>query len=422
MLYLSQFLLARMMKVDQYGIYVFGLSWSELLMLIGTVGMDSAALRFIPQYSSQRQLGYSRGYIRRSFQIIVPVSVFLAICAWGIILAAQARFPAGNMERVLMIAMVMLPLRTAIRMIQGILQADKRPGRAQFLDGVLAPILLLTILGLAVALNIPVTASLAMAVFIAACLIVLALGIIWLRRYLMTAEMAASRAEYSTREWLGFALPMLMIVGIFVIISNTDVIMIGMMKDAAQAGVYSAAARLAGLVSISLVFVNMALTPYISEYFYNGRRSDLQHFISLSARIAVLFAVPISLLLLFYGRLVLGLFGDGFRAGYPALVILIIGQLVNVLSGSVGIIMKLTGRYRQAVYVLAGSAVLNIILNLVLIPRFGIVGAAVATAIAMVAWNILMAVYIRNRLKINSTIFSLFNPTADRLDDSGRSG
>ena len=199
----------------------------------------------------------------------------------------------------------------------------------------------------------------------------------------------------------------MLIAGTHVIMNNTDVIMIGMIIDTLQAGIYSVAARLAALVTVSLGFVNMVLTPNIIEYFFNERRVELQNFISISVRIVALFAVPIFFLLMIFGKPILGLFGEEFKNGYLTLVILIVGQLVNALSGSVGYIMVMTGKQKHAGIVFAVSAALNIVMNLILISFFGIAGAAAATALSLILWNVTLAVHIRNRLNLNSMIFSI---------------
>ena len=100
-----------------------------------------------------------------------------------------------------------------------------------------------------------------------------------------------------------------------------------------------------------------------------------------------------------------GFFGSEFKDGYYALLILSVGQLVNVLSGSVGYIMTMTGRQKQAAYVLAISAALNIVMNYMLIPHFGIEGAAIATAVSLMLWNIALILYIRKKINLNSTMF-----------------
>ena len=408
-LYLSQIVLARLMRVDQYGVYVYSLSWLNLLLLMGKMGLDTVLLRYIPQYASRNEWGNSRGLIKRSYQIVFFASFILLLSAWTIIQVNRNSLTV-NLGNTLLIGISVLPLWTAIKLTQGILQAFKRPGLSQFLDGILSPVLLLSILGLMIALNIPVSAPLVMAIFVVDCFVVLLFGLLWVRFYVLPPELKIAIGEYKTREWLMFAVPMLMIVGTQVIMSNTDVIMIGMIKDTSQSGIYSAAARLATLVSVSLVFVNLVLTPYISEYFHNERRKELQHFISLAARIAALFAVPLFFVLMIYGKYVLGFFGSEFKNGYYSLVILITGQLVNVLSGSVGYIMIMTGEQKQAAYVLAGSAGLNIFLNFLLIPAFGIEGAAVATTVSLILWNVVLIFYIKRRMHLNTTIFSGMKP------------
>ena len=118
-------------------------------------------------------------------------------------------------------------------------------------------------------------------------------------------------------------------------------------------------------------------------------------------------SLPIKLdFLMIFGKPILGLFGEEFKNGYLSLLILIVGQLVNALSGSVGYIMVMTGKQKQASIVFAISAALNIIMNLIFIPIFGIAGAAAVTAASLILWNVTLVFYIRNRLDLNSTIFA----------------
>ena len=405
LLYLTQFLLARIMKVDQYGIYAYSMSWLTLLLIIGSMGLDAALLRYIPQYIARSEWSHCRGIIKKSYRIVFPVSIILLLGAWTAILLNRSHPSESDLTDALLLGMCALPFWTAIKLTQGILQALKRPGLSQLLDGVLSPVLLLLTLGIALISDLPVSAIAVMAIFLVSRFIVLIFGLALLRSHIFPDELKSAEAEYKSRDWLKYAAPMLLIAGTQVIMNNADVIMIGMIKDPSQAGIYSAAARLAALISVSLLFVNLVLTPYISEYYYSERRVELQHFISLSARIAAFFGVPLFLVMLAYGKYALGFFGSEFKDGYYALLILSVGQLVNVLSGSVGYIMTMTGRQKQAAYVLAISAALNIVMNYMLIPHFGIEGAAIATAVSLMLWNIALILYIRKKINLNSTMF-----------------
>ena len=107
------------------------------------------------------------------------------------------------------------------------------------------------------------------------------------------------------------------------------------------------------------------------------------------------------------GKWVLSFFGADFVNGYMALVVLTVGQVARALFGSVGFLMTMTGHGRETAYVFGLSVVLNIGLNAFLIPPFGMAGAAFATALTTILWNVLLFVYVLNRLGINSTAFRL---------------
>ena len=99
---------------------------------------------------------------------------------------------------------------------------------------------------------------------------------------------------------------------------------------------------------------------------------------------------------------VLTLFGEGFSVGRWALMILVLGQLVNAGMGPVGHLMNLTGHGRQSAVVYGTAAGVNVILNLLLIPRMGLEGAAVATAFSMVLWNLWLFVLVQRKVGIHS--------------------
>ena len=91
---------------------------------------------------------------------------------------------------------------------------------------------------------------------------------------------------------------------------------------------------------------------------------------------------------------------------YTPMVILIGGTAVSALSGSVGFLMVMTKHQKEASVIITVSAVLNVVLNVLLIPRLGLVGAAVSTAATTVLWNLIMLVFVQRRLNINSTVFA----------------
>jgi O-antigen/teichoic acid export membrane protein len=127
----------------------------------------------------------------------------------------------------------------------------------------------------------------------------------------------------------------------------------------------------------------------------------------LVARVGFGFAVIASVLLFTLGPWLLSLFGKAFVPGQPVLAVLLVGGLVNAFTGVVGYLMILTGRERQALAIFACSLVASIVLNLLLIPRFSAVGAAMASSTATAAWNLAMLIYVRRTMGIDASALAL---------------
>lgn len=154
---------------------------------------------------------------------------------------------------------------------------------------------------------------------------------------------------------------------------------------------------------------NSIVAPIISELHSLKTHQELQQIITLAARGAFVFTIIVGAFIALTGSYLLSFFGSAFFKGYPALLILLLGQTINAVSGSVGLIMILTGHHVQAARIFGLSAMLNIIFNAILIPFFGIVGAALATAITTALWNIVMIYFVVAKLKINPTVIRVSN-------------
>ena len=214
-------------------------------------------------------------------------------------------------------------------------------------------------------------------------------------------------ARYETRHWTRVALALLLFTALFQVLARTDVVMLGVLLDTRAAGIYAIAAQASQLVFLGLSAVNTIAAPMISALYWQHRHDELQRVVRLAAIGILLTAVPALLVLVVFGRPILRLFGALFDRGYAALVILCAGQLIHALSGSVGFLMSMTGHQKQAAGIVGMAVVLNVVLNFLLIPPLGMVGAAVASATATAAWNLVMLVYVWRHLRINPTVVPL---------------
>ena len=106
-------------------------------------------------------------------------------------------------------------------------------------------------------------------------------------------------------------------------------------------------------------------------------------------------SAPILLLLILFPSTILSMFGDEFKLAAMCLIILSIGKMFSAISGSVGTFLQMVGRQKIFQNILLVAALINIVLNSLLIPKYGIEGAAVASTASGVFWNLLMIIYIK---------------------------
>jgi len=202
------------------------------------------------------------------------------------------------------------------------------------------------------------------------------------------------------------ALPFMWLGVLYLVNSRADLIMLGSMRGAHAAGVYAVASRAGELVIFLLMATNMVISPHIARFYHQGDHERLQRLITAAVRRIFVLSLPLALLFFIVaGPLLTYLYGPGYSGGAVALQILTGAQLVNVLTGPTDIMLNMTDHERLATYGAGLGAIVNIILDGILIPFYGIEGAAFATACSLVAWNILLWYWVRKRLNVRPTVF-----------------
>ncbi|MDX2369620.1 MAG: flippase [Colwellia sp.] len=207
------------------------------------------------------------------------------------------------------------------------------------------------------------------------------------------------------KEILLISSPMLLISGMHLIMSQTDVIMIGMYMSEKDVGLYAIAMKLALLTSFVLNAVNSVVSPKFSQYYHAGEMETLKKTAKSSSKLIFYSTFPILIFLLIFGKYILGIFGDEFEEAYFILVILIVGQMVNSFSGSVGYFLNMTGNQLAYQKVVLFGMFINVVLNMVLIPSYGLIGAAIATSISLALWNLLALLFMKQKFNFTTVSF-----------------
>jgi O-antigen/teichoic acid export membrane protein/Mrp family chromosome partitioning ATPase len=167
-----------------------------------------------------------------------------------------------------------------------------------------------------------------------------------------------------------------------------DVLLLGILGNSGQVGVYNVAVRLVHLATFVMVPINAAFAPRIADLYHRGRTDSLRRTYALAGSWIIRLSLPAFVLLLVFPRDLLAFFGPGFAIGASVTVILAVGKFVDAATGPCGMVLNMSGRPRLNLLNNSAGLVLNITLNLVLIPRYGIVGSAVAWAVSLCLINI----------------------------------
>ncbi len=198
------------------------------------------------------------------------------------------------------------------------------------------------------------------------------------------------------KKVLSISLPMFMTATMTFIIGQTGVIMMGIYRPEAEVGYYSIAVKLASLTAFILQAVFSMTGPKFSELYHSNKMDDLFYVAQKSAKLIFWATAPVLLFLICMGKPVISvLYGTDFKVAYWAMVILTLGQFVNSISGANGLFMNMTGKqnvFRNIVFI---TALVNIGLNVLLTPTYGLYGAATAGMISLMTWNIATLFYIK---------------------------
>lgn len=391
--FLTDLVLARTLGVESYGIYAYVIAWVTILALLGALGFPTALLRFAAAYRAKEQWSLLRGIIRYALRRVLLAGLAVAILGAAAVLALGERL-GPELAQTFLVGLAVVPVFALLKVHSSIARAFGRVVAALAPATVLRPgIVLLGVGLLGVSLYPTVNATMAMAIMLLATLLSLALlgATVWRSR---PAPLATTPAAAEPQLWQRTSLFLLLMAGTQVVLNRADVIMLGWLADTSTAGIYAIAFRVAALAGFALTAVNLVFAPTLAALHARKDRVGLQATVTSVARWSLTWALLVSLPLLILAEPILGLFGEPFRSGAPALRILLVGQLVGAALGSVSLTMTMTGLERQATVVMAATAGICVALHAVMIPLFGIVGAAIASTVALMGWKVAMAVLV----------------------------
>lgn len=385
--YLIQVCLARWMGKTEYGLYAYTMAWCMTLAIPTGLGLPRAVLRFVSEYRIREEWGQMRGVLVSSWQFTLVSGLFVAIVGTFSSLAIDHYYHLAYAP-VLAIGVWSIPLLSLQQ-----LQEDMGRGTESLIlaygpSKVLWPISVLIGCFILFQWGDHSLTSIAAIDLAIATLGVAVLGQLIFIWWGYAPEIASVASVYIRRQWLSVAIPLLFHRAFREILRQIDVIMVGTLISTEIAGIYNAAASTSLWVSFMLTTVNLVVAPTFTSLYTQKDNAGLQNVVSASSLWILWPSSIVAFFLILLAKPLLALFGSEFVAAHWSLKILVLGQLTNALCGSVGNLMVMTGYQNKVLIVSSTCALANLILDAIAIPIWGMDGAAWATAITLIAYNI----------------------------------
>jgi O-antigen/teichoic acid export membrane protein len=262
------------------------------------------------------------------------------------------------------------------------------------------PLIMLTIIIGAWLFHIPGDAETAVIVVAGALLVTVIGQTIVLNRNLHRAVPRGPKV-HDTWTWYAVSVPILIVEGFYLLLTNTDILMLQHFRSPEDVSLYYAAAKTLVLIAFVHFAVSAAVGHRFTECHVTGDRERLQRILADSIRWTFWASLAACATVLAAGPVLLMLFGDGFIGGYHLMVILAVGMMARSSLGPVERLLNMLGQQGACAGVYAIAFLINLAIGIVLIPRIGVDGAAIATATALVAESVMLFLITKRRLGLH---------------------
>jgi O-antigen/teichoic acid export membrane protein len=397
--YILQVAIAHWMGTSEFGAYAYATTWATALSLFTGLGLQTAIVRFVPLYNASGDLSRYAGVVRAGRWISLGAS--LAFSAIGTLVAIGLRDHLVSGFAPTVLAIWLIPALTLAEFDAAVARAQGKVGTAYTPWYVIRPIATIVVLGLLFTTGAGRNATTALiatlGVFIGTWFIQK-----WLVDRRLPREVKRAKPSWEVNEWLRVALPLLLVGGFQLALTQTDILIVGALGGRTDAALYTAASKTALLVGYLVLALGFVAGPLVPPLVAAGKRNELQQLVSVATKWVFRLSLLIGGGLALLSPYVLRLFGADFASARVPMIILIGGQVVNASFACVGCLLTFSGHQRDAARAYGFVAVLNLALCFVGAALFGMNGAAVATTLSIILWNLWLRRMTKRRLGIET--------------------
>ncbi len=395
--YVTAAAIAIMHGKAQLGFYALGIVVLQVANILSQFGLDNGVVRYVAHYRSEGDTARVRGTILQAIGVTFGLSVvFSGGLFFGAGVLADRVFDKPFLETMFRLFALALPFFTLMSITLWATQGFQTVKYATLVRDILRPLVNLILVFFFYLLGEQILG--AVVAYIASMGLGSGLALYYLVKVFPEILDRETVAVYESRALFSVSGPM--IIANFTQYINlwTALIVLGVFASAGEVGIYDVAARTATLSALVLISFGGIFSPMISSLHQRGLTADLGFLYKDVSRWTFTGALVFFLVTALLAKDIMAFFGEDFVVGWPVIVIVAAAQLFNSSVGPTARVLAMTGRQRMVMIATVSSAIVAVIANLLLVPSYGIFGAAVATATALVVSNTLSLFFVRRFL------------------------
>ena len=402
--------ITRNLGADAMGIFSLSYTVLVIFVVIGKLGFDNALLRFVADYSSTNRWDLVKEVYLKALKLIIPFCILLTIllfcCAPYI---AKYVFSKEHLTiYIKMISFGILPL-VLLSINAECLRGIKNIKEFVFFNKVsvlLVGTIILSILIIFVKeYYLPIVVYVISTVFMS-----ILCWIVWMKKSGLSRSSYNDSLKY--KNILNVSLPMLLTNSSILILSWMDTLILGIFRTEGEIGIYNVAMKVSTLTGIAMYAIFSITAPKFAGLYGLGDTKELKRVFQISTKTVFWTSFPVLLIIFLIPSFILGIFGSAFKAGVFALLILSSGYFISAITSSASWLLEMTGRQNITMIIMLMATVLNIILNICLVPEYGVNGAALATMVSLSLASLAMVIYTYKSFGLTAIYWPFMNKDA----------
>ncbi|MDQ6660048.1 MAG: flippase [Chloroflexota bacterium] len=418
--YGSNLVLQRGLPIEGYGLYTLGMSIVTLATAIFNLGLDDAMVRYVAIYRKQQKANMLRGLsiFCTALAGLSGIVGALVVFFYAPVIAAAKHSP--EVTPILQMMAPIVPLLCLQTIWTSGLQGFKEFRWRVLLQRILMPIILIVLFIGCILFSPNYNAIIIATVLNTMIGAVFSLFFFWRK---MAGFMKPGREVYKLGEWLGFAVPNFLTSIVDTVLESVDTLLLAYFAISnSELALYFAAIKLSAFVVMPQASFNAMFAPTIAELHSQGEHQKLAAMFKVVTKWAITFSLPIFFIITLFSRSLLSIGGERYGAAWPLVIAFAIGTMINVSTGSVGYVLLMTGHQKISFINSLTAVIVNIGVGIILAPRYGAMGVAVATGLAVAVVNVMKLLQVKLLVKMQPYNRAVLKPIGAAIIASAITG